>query len=474
MKRLFKRLAALGGAGALTAALLVAGTALPASATGSDSPTPYTVGLHGVQLPDGQTYQDNGHVNVSANQGDKGIHFESRNNQPSGKWIGQSFLPWEAFGYDTKTLCVTWVQLSQYNEHFGEGGQAPVGKGCSTPEEPPVVPEKPADKSGTETRSLEPVCVEPADGTATVEHQERTWTQTHTLVDNKWVLGEKVYSDWKTVKTETINSEDCEPVVPEQPADKVVTTEWVDGEYDCADTTVTQTRTVSTTPFVLVKNEWVPGETVTTTETQTRDLTEDERKLYQGDNPEGACYVEVPETETETWIEFAVGCETQIGDVIPAVEYTRTVEHDLDPVTGDVTARDNVTTRDFDYTVQPEDLGSVEDCEVPPTEPPVTPEEPPVTPEEPEEPTTPVTPTDDRDCSDFDTQAEAQVAFLAGNTALDGDGDGLACETTVTGQRTGGPTLPQTGSQFPWAALLLGGGLLGTGIYAVTRRKASA
>ena len=120
-------------------------TAFPTAtfATGSDSPTPYTVDATGVTLPAGATFQDNGHVNVKTNQGDKGIHFESLNNQPSGQWIGQGFLPWSAFGFDTATLCVTWVQLSQYNEHFGEGGQSPVGIGCTTIEEPPVTEEPP-------------------------------------------------------------------------------------------------------------------------------------------------------------------------------------------------------------------------------------------------------------------------------------------------------------------------------------------
>ena len=31
-------------------------------------------------------------------------------------------------------------------------------------------------------------------------------------------------------------------------------------------------------------------------------------------------------------------------------------------------------------------------------------------------------------CSDFDTQAAAQADFAAGNTGLDGDNDGVACE----------------------------------------------
>src|SRR6478735_2698952 len=123
---------------------LLAGTA-PVYAGGSDAPTPYTVSAAGITLPGGATFQDNGHVNVkTTNQGDKGIHFESLNNQPSGQWIGKSFLPWSAFGYNSDTICVKWVQVAGYNEHFGEGGQAPVGPGCeSTPPSstPPV--EKP-------------------------------------------------------------------------------------------------------------------------------------------------------------------------------------------------------------------------------------------------------------------------------------------------------------------------------------------
>lgn len=136
---------------------------VPAYAGGSDSEPLYTVSVDGIYLPDGETFQDNGHVNVRTNQGDRGIHFESLNNQPSGQWIGQSFLPWEAFGFDVDTLCVTWVQLSQYNEHFGEGGQKPVGLGCtpSTPEPTPsatptVTPEPTPTATPEPTKTPEP------------------------------------------------------------------------------------------------------------------------------------------------------------------------------------------------------------------------------------------------------------------------------------------------------------------------------
>lgn len=110
-----------------------------AHAGGSDSPTPYSVTNEGITLPAGYTFEDNGHVNIQSNLGNKGIHFEALNNQPSGQWIGATFLPWSAFGVDPAGLCVTWVQLSKFNEHHGEGGQAPVGAGCN-PVIPPVDP----------------------------------------------------------------------------------------------------------------------------------------------------------------------------------------------------------------------------------------------------------------------------------------------------------------------------------------------
>lgn len=115
---------------ALGIATLVAVPGGAAFAAGSDGPIPYSVTVEGIQLPAGETFKDGGHVNVKSNQGDRGIHFESLNNQPSGQWIGRSFLPWSAFGFDTERLCVDWVQISLYNEHFGEGGQQPIGKGC--------------------------------------------------------------------------------------------------------------------------------------------------------------------------------------------------------------------------------------------------------------------------------------------------------------------------------------------------------
>lgn len=155
-----RRLAA-SAALVVSAVVLVVALGLPAHAGGSDSPTPYTVDAAGITLPAGEVFQAHGHVNVRTNLGDAGIHFDPYNNQPGGAWIGKSHIPWSAFGFKTKKVCVTWVQLSQFNEHFGEGGQTPVGKGCkptSTPKPTPSPkPEPSPEPSPSTTPSPEPI-----------------------------------------------------------------------------------------------------------------------------------------------------------------------------------------------------------------------------------------------------------------------------------------------------------------------------
>lgn len=61
-----------------------------------------------------------------------------------------------------------------------------------------------------------------------------------------------------------------------RPDSDVVTTEWADEGFDCDDTSVWQTRTVTTTSFDYIDAQWAAGDPVVVKETQTRDLTTDE------------------------------------------------------------------------------------------------------------------------------------------------------------------------------------------------------
>src|SRR5690625_1021894 len=140
---------------ALTVAGLLALSPAVAFAGGSDSPTPYEVTEAGVTLPTGSTFLAHGHVNVRIDGQGYGIHFDPNNNQPGGAWIGESFIPWSAFGVNSG--CVEWVQIHGFNEHFGEGGQDPVCFGNETPEpEPSPEPEPEPEEPGIPLTPLEP------------------------------------------------------------------------------------------------------------------------------------------------------------------------------------------------------------------------------------------------------------------------------------------------------------------------------
>ncbi|WP_203582288.1 hypothetical protein [Microbacterium hibisci] len=85
-----------------------------------------------------------------------------------------------------------------------------------------------------------------------------------------WVLDESKAQTVKDEKKRELTDEEREECYPT--TTKTTYGEWADGEWDCGDTTVTQTREVYTTVY---RGE-VAEPTVTTTEKQTRDLTSDE------------------------------------------------------------------------------------------------------------------------------------------------------------------------------------------------------
>ncbi|MFI2105178.1 LPXTG cell wall anchor domain-containing protein [Isoptericola sp. NPDC019693] len=146
---------------AATAAALLLLSAAPAAAGGSDDPVPYTVGADGLTLPAGDAFRDGGHVNIRYTTGAAEraahIHFETLNGQASGAYVGESYLPWSALaGQPPADLCITWVQVEGYNEHFGEGGQQPV---CAPDTQP--APEPSPEPSRTTTEPAVPPAVEP-------------------------------------------------------------------------------------------------------------------------------------------------------------------------------------------------------------------------------------------------------------------------------------------------------------------------
>ncbi len=123
--------------------LSLVGIATTASATGtlgdpgtSNGPTPYTVGATGITLPGGAVFKDNQEINVTSSPTGTNVHFEAKcvtrtdaecagDPHTLAQYIGTSFIPWSAF-HLSGSFCVSWVQVGGYNEHFGEGGQAPV------------------------------------------------------------------------------------------------------------------------------------------------------------------------------------------------------------------------------------------------------------------------------------------------------------------------------------------------------------
>lgn len=159
--------------GAATVALFLC--PVPALAGGSDLPTPYTVTAEGITFP--KPLEAHGHVNIRTEQGSFGVHFDPNNGHPGGQWIGKDFMPWSAFS--DQPLCVEWVQVAGFNEHFGEGGQEPIGPGCgpSVEEphpEPTPTPEPEPTQEPTQEPTSDPEPEEPTEEPAPTPDPEPT------------------------------------------------------------------------------------------------------------------------------------------------------------------------------------------------------------------------------------------------------------------------------------------------------------
>jgi hypothetical protein len=112
---------------AVGSALLVA-PATAALAHGSDAPTPYRVTSTAIELPTGRVLGDNAHVNVHYTfhgvQGSASLATEIAG-KPDHDLASAHEVAWSRIGVPDGAY-VTWVQVSGFDEHFGEGGQKPV------------------------------------------------------------------------------------------------------------------------------------------------------------------------------------------------------------------------------------------------------------------------------------------------------------------------------------------------------------
>ena len=114
--------------------------------------------------------------------------------------------------------------------------------------------------------------------TRTITETRTVTTTPYVVVNNVNVLDTENATSVTETQTRLMSEDELDELCPiaEEPDATVVVGDWVIGTYECGDVTVEETRTVTTTPFVLVDREWVAGESAETTETQTRSLTDAE------------------------------------------------------------------------------------------------------------------------------------------------------------------------------------------------------
>jgi hypothetical protein len=128
---------------ALTALLLI-GTWTSATAGGSDADPPYDVTRTALVLPAGDELGAYDHVNVTFDVADRvgsaNLHIEPGTS--TSRFIGRSSVTWVEVGVP-QGACITWVQVSGYDEHYGEGDQAPVCTTGPTPSPEPSAPPTP-------------------------------------------------------------------------------------------------------------------------------------------------------------------------------------------------------------------------------------------------------------------------------------------------------------------------------------------
>lgn len=188
---------------------------------------------------------------------------------------------------------VTGIAFSLGSGVKGDGVLSSVTAGCTvyTFDFAREVPPKPEDKV---------VYSEWVDGEfecdATEVPQTRTKSvTTFKLVENEWVAQAPVVTTEAGSRPLTAEEQEAANIecAGPQPENKIVFGDWKTGEFECGDTTVQITRSVTSTEFVREGAEWVEGESITTTQTETRALTDEEIESLD-------CAVVIPPTEKPT------------------------------------------------------------------------------------------------------------------------------------------------------------------------------
>ncbi|MGJ9461480.1 hypothetical protein ACRQDJ_03925 [Actinotignum sp. GS-2025g] len=139
--------------------------------------------------------------------------------------------------------------------------------------------------------------------------QSRTVTTTPHRWDSgsrKWVPDNAAATKKTATRQRDMNDNEHRACTPQPPA-QVTATNWVDGAKDCNTRKVTQSRTVTTTPYKWDSGsrKWVPdaGKAVKKTETRQREMNDGEHR---------ACTPQPPAQVTATnWVDGAKDCNTR-------------------------------------------------------------------------------------------------------------------------------------------------------------------
>lgn len=151
----------------------LAGILLPATAaTAQETTAPYRVSAEGILLVNGTNFPDGGHVNIHTTAPHTDLHFEAKCIErtdaecagalhDAAQYIGKNFIPWSAFGLGAGD-CITWVQVADYNYHFGAQEEEPVCIPLPPTEPPTTTPPTTEPPTTTPPTTEPPVVVPPA------------------------------------------------------------------------------------------------------------------------------------------------------------------------------------------------------------------------------------------------------------------------------------------------------------------------